>query len=102
MSTIDSSLFNQGIWAQGTTMGEAKEAAKNAGKSLSKAESDLMEQYAILNNPKSSDEAKAQAEGQIEALTVKYQSAQRIYEMITTMLKNMHDQMMNQIRKLRN
>ena len=51
MATIDSNLFNQGIWAQDTTLGEAKQAAKNAGKSLSKAESDLMEQASATHFP---------------------------------------------------
>ena len=72
--------------------GAEKTGAKVAG-SLQSIENELLELY---SQPES-----ASNEKEIAALQIRYQRAQRVYELFTTLMKNAHDMMMSVIRNLR-
>ncbi len=90
---------------QDSKIGQLQTAAKNVGKNLQNAEAHLLNLYAAYNNGTEIEvdgKTKKVSEEDIQVATMKYQKAQGILEMFTTMLKNIHEQIMSGIRKLAN
>jgi len=89
MSGVNFDVLNQyGIPDQDSDIAEWTKAAQKIGSNMNSAEEELVK---ILN----SDDKKG-----LEAAQIKYDQAVRMWEFFSTIAKNMHEAVMNVIRRL--